>query len=274
MRSTTFIFHSVILAACPVAGLPGCLADAEVRDPAIDDCPARAYHVVAVDVPISASDVLAVGFDLDGDGVRDNWLGVANAVLHAWSPAWDVAPVLATRLATDVEWVLDVRACTAPGLAEVRLGAADDEAVEPARGERATGGAPLTGGTFRVPLGALGDALGGAPVGWATAPMAQVRIDALDDARVGATVGVAIRQADLIEHVAPNLAAYFTARLAQDDSELALEADADGDRVVTVDELLASPAAQVLLAPDLEDRAELGGDGLSLGFRIHAEVRR
>ena len=268
MRNTISFFRSVVLVAWTAAGHGGCASASDVRDPDIDDCPVRAYRVAAVEVPISASAAFAVGFDLDDDGVRDNWLGFANMLLHAWSPAWDLAPAIAARLDTDVAWTLEVGEC-ADGTATAWLGDAATLEGARARGAQLPGSAPLVGGTFGVPLGVLGDVIGGAPVRWTPAPLAQIRIEAMDDDGVRATVGLAIREGDLIEAVAPSLAAYFTERLAVDDSDFAAGADLDADGVITVAELLASSTAQVLLAPDL-DRAELAGPGFSLGIGLEA----
>jgi hypothetical protein len=268
MRNTITFFRSVVLVAWTAAGHGGCASAGDVRDPDIAGCPVRAYRVAAVEVPISAAAAYEVGFDLDGDGVRDNWLGFANMLLHAWSPAWDLAPAIEARLADDVEWTLELGNC-ADGTATAWLGDPAAPDGEVARGPGAPGSAALAGGTFAVPLGALGDVLGGAPVGWTAAPLAQVRIESLDAGGVRATLGLAITRDDLIDAVAPSLAAYFTERLAVDDSDFAAAADLDADGVITVEELLASATARVLLAPDL-DRAEVAGAGFSLGIRLEA----
>jgi hypothetical protein len=267
---------SILLCACLVAwttvGQSGCMPDEPVRDPDIDACPARRYQVASVDIPVSGLETIEASFDLDGDGVRDNWLGFANALLHAWSPTFDLARHVDARLGP-LDWQLVVHQCDRGGPASAALGAGGDGAVETARGARAPGGAPLVGGTFAIPLGVLSDALGTADAGWAAAPLAQLRLDELDDRAASATVGLAVAADDVTAIVVPNLAAYFTARLAAGDSEFAAEADADADGEVTPAELMASDTAQILLAPDLDPALDLPDGGASLGFRIRA-VRR
>jgi hypothetical protein len=272
MTTKYSILRALYLILWTVAGLSGCGADASVRDPDIDDCPARRYRVTSVEIPLSAWDAIDSSFDLDGDGVRDNWLGFANALVHAWSPTFAVAERVDARLASALDWELVVHQCERGGPASAGVGPPDDESIETARTVRMPGGEPLTGGTFAIPLGALSDALGTADAGWVAAPLAQLRLDAVDDRRAAATLGVAVTADDLIAIVAPNLAAYFTARLAAGDSDFAADADLDGDRVVTPDELIASDTAQVLLAPDLEPDLDLPRGGASLGFRFAAEA--
>jgi hypothetical protein len=263
MIRISMLVRIVITLACPTAGLAGCMPDATVRIPDVEDCPHRDYRVRAVELPSSALGSIEIAFDLDGDGVRDNWLGFAAALVHAWTDAFDVGPVLDRRLRHALDWRLVLYECDS-GSAAAALVPGDDPdlgaAVLPASGDRP----PLTGGTLAVPLGALGDALGTAPPGWTLASLAHVRIEDVDDRAVTATIGLAVDHADVLRLVAPALAAFFTTRLATGDSDFALTADTDGDRTISTAELLASPTAQALLAPDLDDAA-------SLGFRIHAE---
>jgi hypothetical protein len=275
MSTISSISRVIMLVAWAAAGLTGCTSDADVPAPDTDGCPIRHYRIRSVAIPITAYDAIGVAFDLDGNGRRDNWLGFANALLHAWSPAFEIAPVIDASLEHELDWRLAIRQCNpggaataalAPGPAEPAGEIADE--VFAAGADRFPGGVPLIGGTFGIPLGALSDALGGAEPGWVAAPLAQLRVDAVDDAVAHATVGLAVGIADVETVVAPNLAAYFTDRLAAGDSDFAIAADRDGDRIVTAAELLASETAQVLLAPDLTDQPALAGDGVSLGFRI------
>lgn len=268
-NSSTLLASLVVL--WTALGQSGCGADATVRPSDIDDCPAQRYRVDAITIPTSVLDALDVAFDLDGDGTRDNWLGLANAVVHAWSPEFDLAKRVDARLAAGLDWQLAVHQCDAGGPASAALAEGDDDSIETARGR--VPGPPLIGGTFAIPLGALADALGTADAGWVTAPLAELRLDAFDDRQVTATVGLAITSEDLVAIVAPALAAYFTAQLGAGDSDFAAEADTNGDGVVTADELLASDTAQVLLAPDLAAQLDLPTGGASLGFAIRGSAR-
>ena len=239
-----------------VLGQSGCGSDAIDRTPdgdaggGADGCPVATYRITSVTIPITLVDAMRLSFDLDGDGTRDNWLGIAAAVLESWSPSFDLEPALAARLAADeLGWLVAVTRCEDEPVAArlVQRGAVDD-------GGRA----------FAVPLGALSDALGGAAPGWVLATLGQVRLDAVDDQALEAVVGFAVDEADVRAIVAANLATYFTHRLALDDSPFAEAADVDGDRVVTVDELMATDLARALLAPDLDA-------GSSVGIGVGAE---
>jgi hypothetical protein len=271
MANNSSIFLCSCVVAWTVAGQTGCMPDATVRASDVDACPAQQYRVSSIEIPTSGFAAIELAFDLDGDGVRDNWLGLANALVHAWSSAFDLSAHVDARLAGGLDWRLTIHQCDAGRAASAGLGAGGEEAIETARGDRAPGAAPLIGGTFAIPLGALSDALGTADEAWVAAPLAQVRLEAFDAGGASAVVGLAIGADDLAAIVAPNLAAYFTARLAEEDSDFAAEADTDGDGVVTPDELLASDTARVLLAPDLDPELDLPGGGASLGFRIRAE---
>lgn len=272
MMNNSSISLVSIVVAWTALGQTGCTSDAAVRPPDIDDCATQRYRIAAIDIPTSVIDALEVAFDLDGDGTRDNWLGLANALVHAWSPEFELAERVDDRLAAGLDWQLAVHQCEPGGPASVALAAGDDDdSVETARGR--IPGPPLIGGTFAIPLGALSDALGTAEPTWVAAPLAAVAVERFDDREAVATIGVAITAEDLREVVAPNLAAYFTARLAADDSDFAAAADADGNGVVTTTELLASDAAQALLVPDLATQLDLPTGGASLGFRIHGLAR-
>jgi hypothetical protein len=276
MKTISSISHALLILFWPAAGQLGCGPDTPAVPPDIADCPVREYRVARVVVPATPLDSIATAFDLDDDGVRDNWLGFAHSLVRAWSPAFQLGPVLDARLDGPLDWRLAFHQCENGGAAAVSLfpgpGSFDDaafDAVVPATGDRST--AVLAGGTFALPLGALGDALGDAPDGWVAAPLAQVRVDAIDSRTVRATVGVGVTIADVYGLVAPALAAYFTDRLAAHDSDFAVLADTNHDGTLSTEELLASETAQLLLAPDLEDMAALAGDGASLGVRIEAE---
>jgi hypothetical protein len=233
--------------------LSGCMPDNSVRDP--DECPATVHRITGIAIPSSTLDSLTTAFDLDGDNVRDNWLGFANTVVHAWDPSFDLSPDLAT-----LDWRLSIHSCSPTGPTSAALTTTSDDA-ESARG---IPGAPLTGGTFALPLGTLSDPLGTSDPKWVAAPLAQLRLDSATTA----TVGLAITTDDLQSIVAPNLAAYFTAHYTS--SDFAASADTNHDRTISTDELLASEAAQVLLAPDLSPQLDLPTGGASLGFTITA----
>src|SRR5688572_14925682 len=111
MISISTLVRIVIIVAWPVAGLAGCMPDATVRIPDVEDCPHRDYRVRAVELPSSALGSIEVAFVLDGDGVRDNWLGFAAALVHAWTDAFDVQPVLDRRLRHALDWRLVVHEC-------------------------------------------------------------------------------------------------------------------------------------------------------------------
>jgi hypothetical protein len=208
------------------------MADATVRPPdAVPDADGMPrYRIVGVDLPVTYTDVVELGFDLDGDGISDNRLGTGHALLHQLSPAFDVGGVLERRLEL-LEWTFTI----GHGVAWID----------------------------RIPLGALGDALGSADPGWIEV-IPHARVDVADGDHAVVALGVAIPTADVHAHVVPALAAYFTSRLAIGDSDFAADADSDEDGVITVAELLATTLVSTMLTPDLEP------DHLSLGFRVLA----
>src|SRR5436853_5610226 len=146
MNNSSIPFASIVVAWTALGQL-GCTSDAAVRPPDVDDCAAQRYRIESVDIPVSVLDALEVSFDLDGDGTRDNWLGLANALVHAVSPEFELARRVDERLAAGLDWQLAVHQCEPGGPAAVALAAgADDDSVETARGR--IPGPPLVGGTF------------------------------------------------------------------------------------------------------------------------------
>ena len=261
-----------------VLGLFGCASDTPGRSP--DDaadpgaCPLTAYRARHVEIPASFADAIAFAFDLDADGTRDNWLGFASAAVHAMSPRFDLARVVDARLAAGLDWVVAIDRCNddaPPASIALGRGVTTDDGLHVVLDDAAApaAGPELAGGTFTIPLGVLSDAVGGSQPAWARAPLGRARLVALADETITVEVGFAIASGDITAVVAPNLAAYFTQQLAAGESDFALIADADGDGVVTTEELLATSTARSLLAADLDAEA-LGGPGSSVGIRIEA----
>lgn len=262
----TKLLTSLLGVTAVVATAGACGSDTDVATPDdLEQARARHYRIAAVTLPTSTMHAGVLAFDLDRDREPDNQLGLVHSALVQLSPPFAVMPTIETALARDVEWSLVVydHAETNELLAVHLARDAEDLAYfEPAY---ALADGRFEGDLARLPLGTFSDALGGSGPGWADVQRLRVRIDRIDDTSVEARIGVAVTRDDVMLTALPNLARYFTARLAANDSQFAEEADVDDDGVVSTREMADSSYTRTLIAPDLDID---GVEALSIGFGV------
>ena len=257
-----------------MVGAAGCVADDEPAAPDLRNADVTHYRISAPDLPASGGEVRANGFDLDGDLVIDNQLGAIHSAVTNVDSDFDVEGASRARLADDVAWMLSIYGAGTRGTgAAIDSGilvdgvALPDLSVEPAIG--ASRGAVLTGERARVPLGMLSDPRRLDPdPGFVDVLNPRIQIEQLEGDRVQVLFGGAIPFVEIDRIVLPRLAAFYSAQLADGRSNFARDSlDANGDGVITLDEVRDNNLMKFLLAPDLELE---GTQALSLGVRLVA----
>lgn len=236
------------------------------------------YRITSVQLPESTQQVIAYGFDLDGDlggdGGNDNQLGSAHAALLVFDAYYQVEVPAAARLGGDVGWVLTIYDAGSRGAGvRVTRGVVVDGAAlpvddgEPAQGPGLDPADRLDGGDMLIPLGVLSDGLGTADPGWIDPLVTEAAVLSFDSTDAVVQLGVAIRSADLERIVIANLAAFYTDALANGLSVWARdEVDDNRDGVVTPAEIEGSLVAGFLS----RDLIGLDEEAISLGLRITA----
>lgn len=239
-------------------------------------CSTQALRVTAVSLPGSGSEAVALGFDLDGDGVVDNQLGALSAALGAVYAGWEPERWLGERLAErEVQWLALVDRCEGERAWQVRLarGADEDRDGRPELvddGAAAVGQGPVAGdGVGLLPVGYFADGGGlAAEPAWEDGVALTASARAAADGQLALTIGVAVALGDAA--LAP-AAAFLTTELVAG-SRFARGIDLDGDQVVSVAELRASPAVASLLGFDVDTDGDGVPDRLSLGFAARASA--
>jgi len=234
------------------------------------------YRITSVDPSLSQ----AHRIDLDGDGVPDNALGQAHDTIAGVDAAFAVDPRFDARLASDVAWLVAVDRCGSDVRVTIDEGMVlpgDPTPEMPGELPRAVGTQhdseiEARDGQVHVPLGALADVAHALPTRWITGEGLTVHATVLPDELDG-VFAMGIDPSDARGELAPPIAAFLTARPADD----LLRAGADGDRdgTVTATEVAATtPFADAtagdvtLVAPDGTPR--LAGPAVSLALRFHA----
>lgn len=253
----------------------------------------RTFRIDAIATMTSAVEVDQAALDLDGDGQVDNYAGsVLTAMFQAFADraaeaAW--ADQLAERLDGELAWIVEVTTCAAQpdGAARVALRRAsvidagtvrlDGEPGILAAGVAIDGRVSATGGRGAVPVGALAAFTPDAPVGWHPAEGTAFDLAITDGAIEGRIAGGLVPgYADV---VAASFLPFINPLLATGDTVFGVEADADGDGMLTVAELAAHRSFRVLMTPDLDLHDADGryapdrdgrNDALSFGLVIHA----
>lgn len=259
-----------------------CVSDTDVATPDdLEQARVRHYRIAKVELPTLSMRARELAFDLGNDDSPDNQLGMVHTTMLTVSPTYQVMPRIEAALAADLGWSLTVYDDPATGrlygahLARATITNVGIEPelsnLEPAFANLDDPSLPLAGDMGRIPLGTLSDALGGSDAGWIDVRRLRIDIEQIDDTRLSARVGMAIAKPDVDAEVIPNMARYFTSRLAANDSEFAAEADTNDDGIVSPAEMSAHDVTRALLAADLYDLPEFeGGQALSLGFGITA----
>lgn len=253
-------------------GAMGCTESPD-SDPAPGTCDSEVFRISAVHLPHTGGEAADLGFDLDGDRVIDNQLGALTAALAAIYPAWDPETWLSDRLAEgDVQWLARIDSCEGSPAWSARLMRAEDADAD-GRPEILDDGVPASGdgtialgGIALVPVGYFADG-GGIAVSaaWEDAPAFHI---STRDAAAGLqlTLGLAVPLGDAA--LAP-AAAFLTAELARG-SLFARTLDTNGDDIISVAELRASPAITTLLAADIDTDGDAIADAISIGFSATA----
>lgn len=256
--------------ACAVStiGLAGCLED-DSSNPG--ESRIHHYRIRTVDLPDTYDEVDALGLDLDDDGFADNKLGHQYQGLRASYTSYGVEDPAATRLGSDVGWMLTLVEDGDGVGAAVTIGRYDADGVllapwldelDLARGDGLDASDVLRGGTAELPLGTLGDALGDAAPAWLRASRVAIRVDAWDRDAATVTLGVGVWDVEATAALFPDLAAYFSSKLSDPDAAYAHQLDLDGDGTITVEEIAAGPLIAASFAPDLDNHE------LSFGLRL------
>lgn len=253
----------------------------------LDDAPmactaeTRVYQLTSVDPSLRVAHTL----DLDDDGRQDDALGQAHDMIAGVDPQFAVAPRFATRLASDLPWLVAVDRCGDEVRVTIDQGMVvpgDPTPLMPEVLPRAVGtlrdsALEATDGQARVPLAALADASHAlsAPR-WILGDAAVVRatlVEGTDSETLDGVFGVAIDQETARGELAPPIAAFLTAQPAGD--LLKGGADGDGDGTVTAAEVTRTqPFADATagdvspLAPDGTPR--FAAPAVSLALRFHA----
>jgi hypothetical protein len=267
------------VAACALGlVLGGCSLDPgdDAPPPDLSDAEVHHYRITAIDLPEAAEEVREIALDLDGDGAADNLLGSVYRAMRQVYTSYEVEGPAAARLTADVGWILtiyDGREIGAGAGVRVSRGVLDGgvvtpalDEVEPSLADSLGPGFELRGGTTMVPLGIVSDPQGGAAPGWLRSTVTAVRIDTWTDATAVATIAASLGRDEVVAIVFPNLAAYFTWKLADPTADYARQLDTNDDGVVSVAEVEQDSLVRSLFAPDLEP------DHLSLGVRVTAQA--
>jgi hypothetical protein len=272
--------------ACPILtgiGLvSGCTDNADGGKNRLDDAalactPERTvYQLVSIDPSLREAHTI----DLDGDGAPDDALGRAHDMIAGVDPAFAVAPRFATRLRTDVPWLLAIDRCGT----EVRV-TIDEGMVLPGDPlPQMPGELPRAVGTLRdsvleardgqvhIPLGALADVSGTAPPRWITGDGLTIRATILAD-EIDGVFGAAFEPTDTRGELAPPIAAFLTGQ--PNDDWLKVGADSNQDGTVTAGEVTATTPFSdatagdvMIIAPDGTPRFD--APTVSLALRFHA----
>src|SRR4051794_31329675 len=94
-----------------VVSVAACTSDTRVTPDDLATATEHVYRIASIELPATSGEVGEVGkvgVDIDGDGVVDNQLGRADAVLHSQSPAFDLELAMNGRLADDPAWLVHV----------------------------------------------------------------------------------------------------------------------------------------------------------------------
>jgi hypothetical protein len=253
----------------------------------LDDTPmactaeTRVYQLTTVDP--SRSDVHQI--DLDGDGVPDNALGAAHDEISGVDPKFAVAPRFASRLASDVPWLVaidrcgdDVRVTIDEGM-QVPGGSVPTmpELLPRAVGTLNNGVLEARDGQAHVPLAAMADASRAlAAPRWILGDGVVIRatlLEGADTETLDGVFGVALPADAARGELEPPLAAFLTAQPADD--LLKLGADGNGDGVITEAELGGTQPFQNATAGDVTPVAPDGTPrfdtpAVSIALRFHA----
>jgi hypothetical protein len=262
----------------------GCTTTPPSKDARLDDAPldcvpdTSVFRLVSVDPSARVANRL----DVDGNGSPDDILGQAHDAIAGFDRQFAVAPRFAARLANDLPWLLSIDRCGDEARVMIEEGVRIDggapfmpRAQPRAVGTLRDGGLDARDGVARIPVIALGDALGAAPdPGWTDADGLIVRATVSDTGYYQTIAGVFAAALDTDatrDQLAPPIAAFLTAQPTDD--ALRVGADTDHDGTVTAAELAATTTFQSLIqadvvvhAPDGTPRSELPTSSLAFAF--------
>ncbi|MBP6633411.1 MAG: hypothetical protein KBG28_14380 [Kofleriaceae bacterium] len=275
----------VVALAC--TSLTACTLSFATEDEQVDQarrrllqCPSRLLQVTAVDLPyqVAGRDLPRLELGDAPDQYLRNQLGAAYGALSNVHPRFDAAPTVAARLTRDLVWNARLYRCDDDGdqhfTVAVALTGADEAGTEAALGtidgQRAVLDEP---GRPWMPVAALADPLGTSDPGGLIGRYGRMIVDGWDTEQPRLLVGAGFAQSWIELVLADPIAAFFTDRLAANDSTYALELDSDDDGVVSPDELRASSLYRSLLAADLQPSGQLAEGGVSVVLPLTATPR-
>lgn len=222
------------------------------------------YAVTHVTLPQMPGDGLRYGLDLDGDRNVDNAFGSILATIRSIETTDEDfdGPVAAHLAAAGPIWRVGIASCD-DGTSRVTISQGQAAGPTPFVADTlANGDLAGSDGEADVPITIVADLLGTfTPIAWdrVRAVAVDLRVDATAiDGVIGFGLPMPADQRELAAPFAP----YITHEMAI--GNWSYDMDANGDGVVTVDELLADGGVQTLLPPDLD-----GGKGLSFGLGVH-----